>query len=920
MFDLVVFYARNLAVPMRRRVDAPEVLRGKQVFYQTGCPACHTPKYLTRADPERPELSRQLIWPYTDLLLHDMGPGLADGRSEGRATGQEWRTPPLWGIGLHGRRQRPHAVPPRRPRAESPRGGPLARRRGRDRKAARRPDDARGARCPAGVSGLALSRGRAADRPAAAASSGPSPSWLVLVLRGPGGPARAEESERDPAYRRLNASLIEHHVLPRYARLADATAAFEVAARRFCAAPATAPLDEVRRAFHAAADAWHDVEHVRFGPMTSRLRAERLYFWPDPRNATARQLGELLAGRDPAALTAEGFVRASAAVQGLPAVERLLFDEGAAAAFRRAATRAVVDARCWRRSRGTSRRSPARSPGSGAAGRRPTRGGSRRPGRGTRRTRSRRRRPRSLLKSLHGGLERVASLKLAKPLGASLAAARPMLAEEWRSGRALRDVRLNLAAARALYLGDGGIRAERLRPGRRPGARARRPAPPRLRRSASRPPTRCRAARVGGQEPAAPVRRWSGCSRRSGPSAHRGGAPDDRPRPAARLQCARWRLNRREPSRRRAPRVARGAGARRRRGAARRERRAALPERPERRRRTSLRERLRRDGRAPARPDAPRRGHAFAVHPRDRRRSSSRGARDARPTSSTSRAGASSPRSRPPPAGTSAVTGSTRATAASSVATEEVGDEGAGSWGATTRPRATGASGESPSHGVGPHEVTVLADGRTLVVANGGIVTHADAPGVKLDRDRMRPTLVAPRRPRRPAPRRGPAARAPVAAQPAPPRRSAGGTRSRSPRRTRVTRATCLPLAAVWRRREGLSCSTRAPRSRPGCAGTAAARQWTPPARCSACRAPAAASPSSGTSGRLGWSGPSICRTGAAWRRLTRRARSSSRAAAAASCASSCPDERVTPLPASFVAHARWDNHLAVGRTRPARG
>ncbi len=100
MFDLVVFYARNLAVPLRRRVDAPEVLRGKRAFYRTGCPACHTAKYLTRVEPERPELSRQLIWPYTDLLLHDMGPGLADDRPEGRATGQEWRTPPLWGIGL----------------------------------------------------------------------------------------------------------------------------------------------------------------------------------------------------------------------------------------------------------------------------------------------------------------------------------------------------------------------------------------------------------------------------------------------------------------------------------------------------------------------------------------------------------------------------------------------------------------------------------------------------------------------------------------------------------------------------------------------------------------------------------------------------------------------------------------------------
>jgi CxxC motif-containing protein (DUF1111 family) len=100
MFDLVVFYARNLAVPMRRQVDAPAVLRGKQVFHRIGCPACHTPKYVTRDDPERPELSRQRIWPYTDLLLHDMGPGLADRRPEGRASGQEWRTAPLWGIGL----------------------------------------------------------------------------------------------------------------------------------------------------------------------------------------------------------------------------------------------------------------------------------------------------------------------------------------------------------------------------------------------------------------------------------------------------------------------------------------------------------------------------------------------------------------------------------------------------------------------------------------------------------------------------------------------------------------------------------------------------------------------------------------------------------------------------------------------------
>lgn len=98
--DLVTFYSRNLAVPARRGLDDPAVLQGKQVFYDAGCTACHTPKYVTSRLNDQPEQSFQLIWPYTDLLLHDMGPGLADNRPEGRANGQEWKTPPLWGIGL----------------------------------------------------------------------------------------------------------------------------------------------------------------------------------------------------------------------------------------------------------------------------------------------------------------------------------------------------------------------------------------------------------------------------------------------------------------------------------------------------------------------------------------------------------------------------------------------------------------------------------------------------------------------------------------------------------------------------------------------------------------------------------------------------------------------------------------------------
>jgi CxxC motif-containing protein (DUF1111 family) len=100
LFKLVTFYAQNLAVPARRGADDPEVLKGKQIFYDIGCAGCHRPKFVTGEAPGQPHLSQQLIWPYTDLLLHDMGEGLADDRPEGKATGREWRTAPLWGIGL----------------------------------------------------------------------------------------------------------------------------------------------------------------------------------------------------------------------------------------------------------------------------------------------------------------------------------------------------------------------------------------------------------------------------------------------------------------------------------------------------------------------------------------------------------------------------------------------------------------------------------------------------------------------------------------------------------------------------------------------------------------------------------------------------------------------------------------------------
>ena len=110
LFKLVTFYSQNLAVPARRKPDDPEVLKGKQIFYRIGCASCHNPKFVTGEVPGQPHLSHQLIWPYTDMLLHDMGEGLADNRPEGAATGQRVAHAAALGRGAHRDGERAHAV------------------------------------------------------------------------------------------------------------------------------------------------------------------------------------------------------------------------------------------------------------------------------------------------------------------------------------------------------------------------------------------------------------------------------------------------------------------------------------------------------------------------------------------------------------------------------------------------------------------------------------------------------------------------------------------------------------------------------------------------------------------------------------------------------------------------------------------
>jgi CxxC motif-containing protein (DUF1111 family) len=98
--DRLTLYMHTLAVPVARDLDAADAVRGAALFHELGCAACHLPTLRTDDAVRFPELRDQTFHPFTDLLLHDMGDGLADRRPDGSATGREWRTPPLWGIGL----------------------------------------------------------------------------------------------------------------------------------------------------------------------------------------------------------------------------------------------------------------------------------------------------------------------------------------------------------------------------------------------------------------------------------------------------------------------------------------------------------------------------------------------------------------------------------------------------------------------------------------------------------------------------------------------------------------------------------------------------------------------------------------------------------------------------------------------------
>ena len=267
----------------------------------------------------------------------------------------------------------------------------------------------------------------------------------ALTLGGAGAAARAEVAPG--AYQALNVAVVEDYVLPRYAAFAEASAALETSLNRACA-DGRAEAAESAQAYHAAMDAWMAVQHLRFGPSELFLRYDRIEFWPDPRGVVRRHLAQLLSDRDPAALQPEAFANGSVAVQGFPALERLLFDSGdkdwatpftcdlvrAIGGNLRAIAEGLYDD--WR---GGEIHFAQVLTGAGQGG--------------NARYFDAKEASLDLAKSLRAALLLVQDYKLGRPLGKSQDAALATRAESHRSARSLRNVALNLKAAQALYEG-----------------------------------------------------------------------------------------------------------------------------------------------------------------------------------------------------------------------------------------------------------------------------------------------------------------------------------------------------------------------------------------------------------------------------------------------------------------------------------
>ncbi len=280
-------------------------------------------------------------------------------------------------------------------------------------------------------------------------------SWLLLglIVLLTGQPSWAEEALNEEAYAEANAALVENHVLPRYRGFEAATADFAAVSQRYCADPSKGELEAVRARYNGALDAWMAVQHLRFGPSELFLRAYRIAFWPQAQGRFAELVAELLAEETPEKLTQESFSTVGVAVQGFPAAEILLHD---GTGLTEAADGRVSRCDLLRAIAGNLSGIASEIRREWQDGAEPFRKLFAHPGQDNPYFASHRDATLMFFKALHDELQLIVDVKLKPALGESAGEAQPKLLESPLSGRALRNIRLNLAALEGLYLGEGG--------------------------------------------------------------------------------------------------------------------------------------------------------------------------------------------------------------------------------------------------------------------------------------------------------------------------------------------------------------------------------------------------------------------------------------------------------------------------------
>jgi uncharacterized protein len=271
---------------------------------------------------------------------------------------------------------------------------------------------------------------------------------LVMFCCASSGAALAEADHAAIA----KAALTEY-IRPGYVELAKRTDALDERVAALCAEPSAAALKDAKGAFVGAVEAWGKVEPVRFGPVAQEHRYERLFYWPDPKGIGLKQVRDALIKHDqrvadPAALAAK-----SVALQGLPALEYLLYGEGSDALAKTAENGAF---RC-RFADGVAKNvaAMAKDVAEGWSDDAPFTKAYLAPGANNPFYRAPKEVTLELFKVFSGGIEAVRDQKIAKPLGAKSDEAKPLLSAFWRSGQTLANMADNLAGVRELFARGG---------------------------------------------------------------------------------------------------------------------------------------------------------------------------------------------------------------------------------------------------------------------------------------------------------------------------------------------------------------------------------------------------------------------------------------------------------------------------------